>query len=121
MGARPTPNLGRSILPRLSRDLRRRLSELEAERNAIRRALAVIEGRDGSRSRRVSTAGVLEAVRAEPGIRATMLALQLGVPPQEVAAHLEKLRAEGAVSRTRLGWRARPAATPSRTGKARKF
>jgi hypothetical protein len=98
------PEPGRSIIPWLTRELRNRLAQLESERDAIRRALAELEDLPRSSRRAISADVVLEAVRMEPDVRATMLALELGVATEVVNRHLQNLQISGLVRQSRLGW-----------------
>lgn len=95
-----------SIVPRLRRDLKERLKLLEVERQAIQRALAALEDRPPARTRRASTATVFEAVARDPGVRATMLALELGVAAESVTRLLCELQGSGRVEQDGLGWKA---------------
>jgi DNA-binding transcriptional ArsR family regulator len=108
MSAMVTTEIGPSIVPTLSRDLCRRLAQIEFERHAIRRALIALEGSTRARIRRVSATVVLEAVRKDPGVRGTMLALKLEVAPEVVNLHLQELENSGLVEKSRLGWRPGP-------------
>ena len=102
---------GPSIVPRIRRALLARLDHLERERRAIRRALDALASRPAIRRKTEERAqsdgkSVLQAVHAEPGVRASMLALWTGRDTQEIAAELVDLEEAGLVRRSGLGWKA---------------
>jgi DNA-binding MarR family transcriptional regulator len=85
-------------------DLRRRLDEIEAERGAIGRALRGLEGRKARRPRRELRAALVEGIGASPGLRASFLALELGLSTSIVTGELRKLEESGEVIKRGLGW-----------------
>ena len=102
--------VGPSPIPALRTSLTARLAELERERAGIRAALKALDDRPRPRPRRrlqpeEHRAAVLAAVAADPGVRASMLALTLGRPVDDVRADLEALERDGRVGRDGLGWR----------------
>jgi DNA-binding transcriptional ArsR family regulator len=88
----------------LSADLRRRLRDLEAETAAINRALRVLEAREPRTDRRDLHAVLIDSIRDSPGSRVSFLALEFGISPETVTAHLRELEQSGAVVKRRLGW-----------------
>jgi hypothetical protein len=85
-------------------DLEARLADLDRERAAIRAALQALR----KRTRR-ETAGLADrlgtALAANPGSRASMLALEMGLPVSRVQEQLKALERAGNVERIGLGWR----------------
>jgi hypothetical protein len=47
---------------------------------------------------------VLEAIRTEPGVRATILALEFDAPTEVILGHLKALERSGAIRKSGLGW-----------------
>ena len=98
---------GPSILPAIRRDLLERLSDLDSERALILRALATLDRKKVGRVRLPAKRDtILHAVSQEPGVRASMLGLTLGIPTDHVALFLTELEQAGLVGRSGLGWRA---------------
>jgi hypothetical protein len=97
---------GPSIVPKVRQDLVERLVEVDHERAVILQALAVLDRALHGPARRAprSRAAVLIAVREEPGVRASMLGLSLGMPVDRVSMFLRDLEAAALVKRTGLGW-----------------
>jgi hypothetical protein len=88
--------------------LRTRLAEIDAERARIAGALAALEpSTDCAPDRRTD---LIEAIRASPGSRRSMLALICGASTASVAAELHALAEDGIVERDGLGWRVTDAA-----------
>lgn len=100
------------IVARLAGEFRQRLVELEHERSRIRAALAALEGvatPQVMKRRRQATlnARIERVLRAEPGMRASMLAEVEGVSVDAVMAQLRLMEQLELVSRDGLGWRLR--------------
>jgi len=94
-----------SFLTQLLRELRARIAEIDLERDAIAAALVALDPSSISKGRRqVSASTVLSVVRADPGTRASMIALQLSVPAEAVLIHLRQLQEGGFVRKRGLGW-----------------
>jgi hypothetical protein len=95
------------MVPVLRDRLHARLAELEHERRVIRRALAALEidRPRAPRRRRAADQRVLDAIRADPGIRASLIGLELGLPAETVTGALQQLEAAGRIERLGLGWR----------------
>jgi len=103
---------GAPIVARLAREFRQRLVELEHERSRIKAALAAIEGVAPPQVRKRRPQATLDArieriLRAEPGMRASMLAEVEGVLVEAVVAQLRIMEQHELVSRDGLGWRLR--------------
>jgi hypothetical protein len=97
---------GPSILPAIRRDLCDRLAELDSERALILRVLATLDRKRSGRVRLpAKREAILHAVSQEPGVRASMLGLTLGIPTDQVAHFLTDLEQAGLVGRSGLGWR----------------
>ena len=90
--------------------LRTRLAEIDAERARIAAALAALEPSTNCAPNRRTN--LIEAIRASPGSRTSMLALISGASAASVAAELHALAADGIVERDGLGWRLTDAAAP---------
>jgi hypothetical protein len=83
--------------------LRNRLAELDTERVRVAGALASLEHPvPRARAKKVS---LVDAIRASPGARRSMLALICGAPAASVAVELDELADAGVVERDGLGWR----------------
>src|SRR4051812_39925285 len=100
------------FVPALRRSLQARLDDLNAERQVIKRTLAVLDDRP-RRTRPRGTAGdtgshqtLLDHIRAAPGTRASMLAMVTGREPETIERELRELEQRGQVRRTGLGWSA---------------
>jgi predicted Rossmann fold nucleotide-binding protein DprA/Smf involved in DNA uptake len=88
--------------------LRRRLADLDRERSLIQNALTALEGERRPSPRRpgIKRDAVLRAVRGDPGVRASMLALELGMDVDRLADALLELQKAGEIKRTGMGWTA---------------
>lgn len=104
-------SFGPSLVPSLRRQLRDRLAALELERRSIICALDLLDGegpRSAPRRRRDRTLvreRILDAVQAEPGIRASVVAIACGRAPSDVMAELQEMLRAGLVERSGVGWR----------------
>jgi hypothetical protein len=92
------------FVPTLISELRARLSELENERLAITRALRVLEPMPSRRRTRSLDKRLLEQLRASPGSRASLLALEFGMDVAVVTAALGGLEKDGEAARAGMGW-----------------
>src|SRR4051812_23042516 len=99
-----------SLIPRLRQELEERLVVLDRERAAVKAALAAL----APRPRRLATRGseesdlnkrIQRAVKANPGIRASMLATIENLPGADVVERLEAMATGGRVEKDGLGWR----------------
>lgn len=89
----------------LRKDLERQLTHLDAERARLLAALVALSGPRSPRPRRRELRDLaLEAVEADPGIRASMLAFSLGRDADEVVRVLEILENDGLVHSVGRGW-----------------
>lgn len=103
-------------ITRLSIELRERLADVEYEAVLLRRALSVLDcpaARSRARGDRISDGTalerrLLEAVAADPGARATVIALGEGRPPEHIKTILASLHVRGVVEPEGLGWRLAP-------------
>ena len=95
---------GEGFVPTLISELRTRLSELEAERVAITKALRALEPKPSHRSTQSLDTLIVGRLRTSRGSRASFLALDLGVDVAVVTAALEVLERNGNVARAGMGW-----------------
>jgi hypothetical protein len=95
---------GGGFVPTLISELRARLSEIEAERVAITRALRVLEPEPPHRRTRPLDVLLIERLRISQGSRASFLALDLNVDIAVVTAALHLLERNGEVARAGMGW-----------------
>jgi hypothetical protein len=102
------------FLQRLTAQFRQRLVELEAEQAVIHGVLAALDAGETSRPP-LSNNSVLAALHADPGVRATMLGLQFGLPTEVVSTHLEQLESAGLAQKSGLGWIPRRVTPTSRS------
>lgn len=96
------------MLPRLVEELQERLACLDCERARISAALTVLNDEPSPTVRRrrpTLDKRITDALRANPGMRASMLAEVERVPADVVLSRLEGMQQAGRVAREGLGWR----------------
>ena len=102
------------FVPTLISELRTRLSELDAERVAITRALRALEPKPPQRGAGSLDTLLVERLRLSPRSRASFLALDLGIDVAVVTAALQALERNGKVTRAGMGWELTEGIEPDR-------
>ena len=106
------------IIPALRASIAERLEALDRERDALQVAMHALDGTSSRRGDPLTRAArrepppalsalVAEALRADPGVRASVLALTLRRPVEQVRELLETMERDGSACRDGLGWRIR--------------
>jgi hypothetical protein len=98
-----------SYIDALATELRVRLAELDAERAPIIAALRALDSARGAQRRRLAkrdtlNARILPMIEAHPGIRTSMLALELSQSTELIRSALAHLERGGWIRPHGLGW-----------------
>src|SRR3712207_8540744 len=93
-----------AFVPRLAAELQARLDELEQERLAIPRPPRSLQPAPPRRRTRSLEFALIERLRASPGSRASLLALELAVDGSTVSSILRTLEMRGEARRAGMGW-----------------
>lgn len=97
-----------SMVPEFRARLASRLALIEDEARTLRAAIAALDG-NGSplaaqHTREPAADRVRRALRESPGSRASMIALETGIPQDRVNRTLARLEKDGQAIRKGLGW-----------------
>jgi hypothetical protein len=91
-------------VPKLVRELRVRLVDLDQERRAITKALRALEPASPRERPAKLDQALLERLRTSPRSRASMLAFEFGADVEDIASALKRLEDGGRVKRIGMGW-----------------
>jgi predicted transcriptional regulator len=94
-----------SSLRELREQAHHELVALEAARRRLKALIAFANDYTGDERKPDVPTRVQEEIRAHPGMRSTMVAMQVGLSIDSVQAAVKELEAAGVVVRSGLGWR----------------